>query len=165
MLSTGTKVLFRNHFIVMRDSAWLAGVAFGNRISNLATSVHHRYSFVALMHVNIRRASSIGAPASLRALTHALEASRSSEDADVLVISVLGGGCSGFMYDLQIQSKPEEDGWQFISCDGITIAVHDKDSKQLSGITLDFVNSLMGGGFKVINPNAQKACSCGKSFR
>ena len=85
MLSTGTKVLFRNHFIVMGDSARLAGVAFGNRISNLATSVHHRYSFVALMHVNIRRASSIGAPASLRALTHALEASRSSEDADVLV--------------------------------------------------------------------------------
>tara|TARA_B100001113_G_C21042438_1_gene592976 strand:+ start:296 stop:685 length:390 start_codon:yes stop_codon:yes gene_type:complete len=89
----------------------------------------------------------------------------SADDADVLVISVLGGGCSGFMYDLQIQSKPDDDGWQFISCDGITIAVHDKDSKQLSGITLDFVNSLMGGGFKVINPNAQKACSCGKSFR
>ena len=88
-----------------------------------------------------------------------------AEDGDVLVVSVLGGGCSGFMYDLQIQTRPEEDGWQFISCDGITIAIHDKDSVQLSGITLDFVNSLMGGGFKVINPNAQKACSCGKSFR
>ena len=88
-----------------------------------------------------------------------------AEDGDVLVVSVLGGGCSGFMYDLQIQTRPEEDGWQFISCDGITIAIHDKDSVQLSGITLDFVNSLMGGGFKVLNPNAQKACSCGKSFR
>ena len=88
-----------------------------------------------------------------------------AEDGDVLVVSVLGGGCSGFMYDLQIQTRPEEDGWQFISCDGITIAIHDKDSVQLSGITLDFVNSLMGGGFKVINPNAQKACSCGKSCR
>ncbi len=88
-----------------------------------------------------------------------------AEDGDVLVVSVLGGGCSGFMYDLQIQSRPEGDGWQFISCDDVTIAVHDRDSAQLSGITLDFVNSLMGGGFKVINPNAQKACSCGKSFR
>ncbi len=88
-----------------------------------------------------------------------------AENDDVLVVSVLGGGCSGFMYDWQIQARPEEDGWQFISCDGVTIAVHDKDSVQLSGITLDFVNSLMGGGFKVINPNAQKACSCGKSFR
>ena len=88
-----------------------------------------------------------------------------AEEGDVLVVSVLGGGCSGFMYDLQIQSRPEEEGWQFISCDGVTIAVHDRDSVQLSGITLDFVNSLMGGGFKVINPNAQKACSCGKSFR
>ena len=88
-----------------------------------------------------------------------------AEDGDVLVVSVLGGGCSGFMYDLQIQTRPEEDGLQFIACDGITIAIHDKDSVQLSGITLDFVNSLMGGGFKVINPNAQKACSCGKSFR
>ena len=82
-----------------------------------------------------------------------------ADNDDVLVVSVLGGGCSGFMYDLQIQARPEEDGWQFISCDGITIAVHDKDSVQLSGITLDFVNSLMGGGFKVINPNAQKACN------
>ena len=89
----------------------------------------------------------------------------SADDGDVLVISVLGGGCSGFMYDLQIQSKPEEEGWQFVSCDGITIAVHDRDSVQLSGITLDFVNSLMGGGFKVVNPNAKKACRCGKSFR
>ena len=88
-----------------------------------------------------------------------------AENDDVLVVSVLGGGCSGFMYDLQIQARPEEEGWQYISCDGVTIAVHDKDSVQLSGITLDFVNSLMGGGFKVINPNAQKACSCGKSFR
>ena len=88
-----------------------------------------------------------------------------AEDGDVLVVSVLGGGCSGFMYDLQIQNRPDEEGWQFISCDGVTVAVHDRDSVQLSGITLDFVNSLMGGGFKVINPNAQKACSCGKSFR
>ena len=88
-----------------------------------------------------------------------------ADEGDVLVVSVLGGGCSGFMYDLQIQSRPEDDGWQFISCDGVTIAVHDNDSVQLSGITLDFVNSLMGGGFKVINPNAMKSCSCGKSFR
>ena len=99
------------------------------------------------------------------AMTAMAGAMGGAEDGDVLVVSVLGGGCSGFMYDLQIQSRPDDDGWQFISCDGITIAVHDKDSKQLSGITLDFVNSLMGGGFKVINPNAQKACSCGKSFR
>ena len=88
-----------------------------------------------------------------------------AENGDVLVVSVLGGGCSGFMDDVQIQARPDEEGWQFISCDGVTIAVHDKDSVQLSGITLDFVNSLMGGGFKVINPNAQRACSCGKSFR
>ena len=99
------------------------------------------------------------------AMTAMEGAMANAENDDVLVVSVLGGGCSGFMYDLQIQSRPEDDGWQFISCDGITIAVHDKDSVQLSGITLDFVNSLMGGGFKVINPNAQKACSCGKSFR
>ncbi|MDP6907080.1 MAG: iron-sulfur cluster assembly accessory protein [Candidatus Thalassarchaeaceae archaeon] len=84
---------------------------------------------------------------------------------DVLVVSVLGGGCSGFMYDLQIQNRPTEDGWQFITCENITIAVHDSDSVKLSGITLDFVNSLMGGGFKVVNPNAEKSCGCGKSFR
>ena len=92
-------------------------------------------------------------------------AMENADDGDGLGVSVLGGGCSGFMYDLQIQNRPEEDGWQFISCDDVTIAVHDRDSVQLSGMTLDFENSLMGGGFKVINPNAVKACSCGKSFR
>jgi iron-sulfur cluster assembly protein len=99
------------------------------------------------------------------AMTAMEGAMSNAENGDVLVVSVLGGGCSGFMYDLQIQTRPQDEGWQFISCDGVTIAVHDRDSVQLSGITLDFVNSLMGGGFKVINPNAQKACSCGKSFR
>ncbi len=89
----------------------------------------------------------------------------SAEGDDVLVVSVLGGGCSGFMYDMQIQSRPQGEGWQFVECDGITVAVHDNDSVQLSGITLDYVNSLMGGGFKVVNPNASKACGCGKSFR
>ena len=99
------------------------------------------------------------------AMTAMEGAMANAENDDVLVVSVLGGGCSGFMYDLQIQSRPEDDGWQFISCDGITIAVHDKDSVQLAGITLDFVNSLMGGGFKVVNPNASKSCGCGKSCR
>jgi len=92
-------------------------------------------------------------------------AMQSADGEDVLVISVLGGGCSGFLYDMQIQSKPTEEGWQFVTCEGITIAVHDKDSVQLSGITLDYVNSLMGGGFKVVNPNADRTCGCGKSFR
>jgi iron-sulfur cluster assembly protein len=96
----------------------------------------------------------------------AMEGAMSSSDGDdVLVVSVLGGGCSGFMYDMQIQSRPTDEGWQFVSCDDITIAIHDRDSVQLSGITLDFENSLMGGGFKILNPNAAKACSCGKSFR
>jgi iron-sulfur cluster assembly protein len=98
----------------------------------------------------------------MAAMTGAMSA---AEGDDVLVVSVLGGGCSGFMYDMQIQSRPTEDGWQFITCDGITVAVHDRDSLQLSGITLDYENSLMGGGFKIVNPNAAKACSCGKSFR
>lgn len=99
------------------------------------------------------------------AMTAMEGAMSNAQNGDVLVVSVLGGGCSGFMYDLQIQTRPQDEGWQFISCDDVTIAIHDRDSVQLSGITLDFENSLMGGGFKVINPNAQKACSCGKSFR
>lgn len=99
------------------------------------------------------------------AMTAMQGAMQSADNDDVLVISVLGGGCSGFLYDMQIQSRPTEEGWQLIECDGIYIAVHDKDSVQLSGITLDYVNSLMGGGFKVVNPNADKTCGCGKSFR
>jgi len=82
----------------------------------------------------------------------------------VLTLAVHRGGCSGYLYDMQIGDKPEQLGHQFADVSGIPIAISDFDSSLLAGIVIDFQDSLMGGGFKIENPNASKACSCGSSF-
>jgi iron-sulfur cluster assembly protein len=82
----------------------------------------------------------------------------------VLTLAVHRGGCSGYLYDMQIGDKPEQLGHQFGDVSGIPIAISDFDSSLLAGIVIDFQDSLMGGGFKIENPNASKACSCGSSF-
>jgi|TARA_B110000116_G_scaffold250504_1_gene244919 iron-sulfur cluster assembly accessory protein len=82
----------------------------------------------------------------------------------VLTLAVHRGGCSGYLYDMQIGDKPEPVGHQFDDVNGIPVAISDFDSSLLAGIVIDFQDSLMGGGFKIENPNASKACSCGSSF-
>ncbi len=81
-----------------------------------------------------------------------------------LVISADSGGCSGFMYDMQIIEKPDGDGWQTIEVNGVTVMIHDRDSARLDGIRIDHRASLMGAGFQIDNPNADRSCGCGKSF-
>ena len=82
----------------------------------------------------------------------------------VLVISADSGGCSGYMYDMKIVEKPEEEGYQEIKVADKIIMIHDRDSDLLNGIQLDYKDTLMGGGFKITNPNANRSCGCGQSF-
>ena len=86
------------------------------------------------------------------------------EDTHVLVISAQSGGCSGYLYDMKIIERPEDEGFQEISISGINVFVHNKDSSMLNGIQIDFKETLMGGGFQIENPNADRACGCGQSF-
>ncbi len=85
-------------------------------------------------------------------------------DSHVLIISAKAGGCSGYLYDMVIVERPNEEGFQEIDVDGVTILIHDNDSSLLNGLKLDFKDSLMGGGFHMDNPNADRACGCGQSF-
>ena len=85
-------------------------------------------------------------------------------DSHVLIISAKAGGCSGYLYDMVIVERPNEGGFQEIDVDGVTILIHDNDSSLLNGLKLDFKDSLMGGGFHMDNPNADRACGCGQSF-
>ena len=85
-------------------------------------------------------------------------------DSHVLIISAKAGGCSGYLYDMIIVERPNEEGFQEIDVDGVTILIHDNDSSLLNGLKLDFKDSLMGGGFHMDNPNADRACGCGQSF-
>jgi len=86
------------------------------------------------------------------------------EQSHVLIVSAQSGGCSGYLYDMKIIEDPGNDGFQRIDIGGIEVLVHDKDSSMLSGINIDFKETLMGGGFQIENPNADRSCGCGQSF-
>ncbi len=93
-----------------------------------------------------------------------LEILQNDNEDVVLKVAVHRGGCSGYLYDMQVVDKPNGEDHQFAQIEGIPIAISNFDSSLLSGIIIDFEESLMGGGFKIENPNAQRGCSCGKSF-
>ena len=82
----------------------------------------------------------------------------------VLKVAIHRGGCSGLLYDLEVVDRPESEGFQFDLINGINVVISDYDSSLLAGIEIDFQDTLMGGGFKILNPNANKSCSCGISF-
>jgi iron-sulfur cluster assembly protein len=86
------------------------------------------------------------------------------EDTHVLVISAQSGGCSGYLYDMKIIEDPKDNNFQRLNVDGIPVVVHNKDSSLLSGILVDYKDTLMGGGFQINNPNADRSCGCGQSF-
>lgn len=81
-----------------------------------------------------------------------------------LLIGVLDGGCSGFMYDLQLIENTELE-CQTVEVEGINVLIPDNVSNMLQGIEIDYLDKLMGGGFKINNPNADRTCGCGESFR
>ncbi len=86
------------------------------------------------------------------------------EESHVMVISAQSGGCSGYLYDMKIIEDPGDDGFQRIDIGDFDVLVHNKDSSMLNGINIDFKETLMGGGFQIENPNADRSCGCGQSF-
>ena len=80
-----------------------------------------------------------------------------------LRVFVAGGGCSGFQYQMVLENEVR-DGDEITDLNGVKVYVDQFSVKYLSGAEIDFVNSLMGGGFTVHNPNAVSTCSCGTSF-
>jgi iron-sulfur cluster assembly accessory protein len=80
-----------------------------------------------------------------------------------LRVAVVGGGCSGFSYQLDFDDKVQ-DGDVVLRYDDVTIRVDPTSAEYLKGIRIDYVSSLHGGGFKFQNPNATNTCGCGSSF-
>ena len=80
-----------------------------------------------------------------------------------LRVFVAGGGCSGFQYQMVLENE-EREGDVITVQDGIRVYVDNFSAKYIGGSEIDFVNSLMGGGFTVNNPNAVSSCACGQSF-
>jgi iron-sulfur cluster assembly protein len=81
-----------------------------------------------------------------------------------LRVYVYSGGCSGFRYGMMIEDAPTVDD-QVLEAQGIKVYVDTKSIDLLRGSQIDYVDTLMGAGFTVNNPNAVAACGCGSSFR
>lgn len=82
-----------------------------------------------------------------------------------LRVFVSGGGCSGLQYGMAFEGNPQEYDTLIEAQDGIRIVIDPTSLMYISGATIDFVDSLMGGGFRIDNPNAVSSCGCGSSFR
>jgi iron-sulfur cluster assembly protein len=80
-----------------------------------------------------------------------------------LRLGLVGGGCSGLSYKFKLESEPRPTDKVF-EYDGVRVFVDPKSYGYLEGLTLDYKESLMESQFVFENPNAQKTCSCGKSF-
>lgn len=81
----------------------------------------------------------------------------------VLRVAVVGGGCSGLQYKMDLQDGPANRDI-LVESAGVRVVVDPKSALYVTGSELDYVDALQDGGFKVKNPNAATSCSCGESF-
>ncbi len=81
-----------------------------------------------------------------------------------LRIFISGGGCSGFQYGLALEDNVRESDMAY-EVNGVKIVIDEVSINYLRGAQIDYVDELMGSGFKITNPNAQSTCGCGQSFR
>jgi len=80
-----------------------------------------------------------------------------------LRLAVRGGGCSGNSYSMEF-CEAESPGDEVIDAHGIRLIVDLKSAVLLGGTEIDYVEGLMGAGFKFNNPNVRHSCACGESF-
>jgi len=80
-----------------------------------------------------------------------------------LRLRVRGGGCSGFMYELDLDDAPRE-GDQITEIHGVRVFVDPRSALLLDESHIDWETDLMGSRFKISNPQAKATCSCGESF-
>ncbi len=85
------------------------------------------------------------------------------KDGHFIRVGVEGGGCSGLMYQLELDNTDKE-GDKAFEDNGIKIVVDKKSFLYLIGTTLDYSGGLNGKGFVFKNPNADRTCGCGESF-
>ena len=81
-----------------------------------------------------------------------------------LRVFVYPGGCSGMSYGMAFEDEFSEDDMLFTQ-GGMRLVVDENSAHYLKGAQIDFEDSLMGGGFRIENPNAVSSCGCGHSFR
>ena len=88
---------------------------------------------------------------------------RQGRSGGVLRVALIGGGCSGLQYKLDLQDAPANRDI-LVESGGIKVVVDPKTAIYVTGSQLEYADKLEDGGFKVNNPNAASTCSCGESF-
>ena len=81
-----------------------------------------------------------------------------------LRVRVIGGGCSGFTYDLFFDDEINQDVDEVFDAHGIPVYIDMMSLTYLEGTEIDYVEGLYGAGFKFNNPAAKSTCGCGSSF-
>jgi iron-sulfur cluster assembly protein len=81
-----------------------------------------------------------------------------------LRVYVYSGGCSGFRYGMMLEDQPTPEDVT-VESRGIKVYVDQQSTQYLMGSEIDYLDTLMGAGFTVNNPNAVSGCGCGSSFR
>jgi iron-sulfur cluster assembly accessory protein len=100
-------------------------------------------------------------PIALEAIKDAISLENLEEGLN-LRVGLRGGGCAGFEYVLDFTTPKDYD---YVMVFGeIEIYIDPVSAMHLEGTTIDYITSLMGSGFKFINPNAKSTCGCGSSF-
>jgi iron-sulfur cluster assembly accessory protein len=101
-----------------------------------------------------------------RAATELKDLLQSQEQPNsALRVWVQGGGCSGLSYGMALDSEAPDESDQIYEQDGIKIYVDPMSLNYMSGSSVDYVDDVLGGGFKIENPNAVSGCGCGSSFK
>ena len=81
-----------------------------------------------------------------------------------LRVYVYSGGCSGYRYGMMLEDQPTSEDVA-VESNGVRVYVDAASTQYLTGSEIDYVDTLMGAGFTVNNPNAVAACGCGSSFK
>lgn len=89
--------------------------------------------------------------------------SKEGQPGDSLRVSVIGGGCSGYQYNLDFDKTSRGDDTQ-LKFGGVTVLIDPVSAGYLKGTVIDYISGLNGNGFKFNNPNAVRTCGCGSSF-
>ena len=81
-----------------------------------------------------------------------------------LRVAVVGGGCSGFRSKMAFENQVNEASDNVYEFDGLKVLVDQMSEMYLDGISIDYIETLEGAGFKFNNPNVKSTCGCGSSF-
>jgi iron-sulfur cluster assembly accessory protein len=100
-------------------------------------------------------------PSAVEAVRNAIKSE--GEPGDSLRVSVVGGGCSGYQYNLDFE-KEVRMGDLALKFDDVQIIIDPISAGYLKGAVIDYISGLQGTGFKFNNPNAKRTCGCGSSF-